>query len=414
MNRPRFGRGAAMLRPLSGLSFVSLIVAVSLLLSVCVAYGLVTGKHAPDAPLSVHEWGTFTSIAGKDGAAIEWRPLDGSADLPKFVEHLANTDFKGGLRGTIRMETPVLYFYSPNETSVSVHASFSKGLITEWYPHAFVPAIDPRRDYCLEQKRTEGAITWTNVSVEPGTAPDFPADGLSDDRYYAARATSADPISIETPSGPQRERFLFYRGVTSIQPPLAATAGADNSIRLDYHFSDPIPATIVFERRNSKLGYRVLGPLSDETTVAAPSLEGSADSLFSTLEGVLISQGLFPDEAHAMLETWKDSWFDEGSRVLYVVPRRFVDSVLPLSIQPSSAQLTRVFVGRLELITPATQRAVEAAFASNDQTTLARYGRFLEPILNVMLGAAPDQPTRDRLQSYLADCYAVAHRNRRN
>src|SRR4030095_4322397 len=38
--------------------------------------------------LVVHEWGTFTSIAGKDGFALEWRPLNGSSDLPKFVHSL--------------------------------------------------------------------------------------------------------------------------------------------------------------------------------------------------------------------------------------------------------------------------------------------------------------------------------------
>src|ERR1700682_1895660 len=38
-----------------------------------------------DSQLVVHEWGTFTSIAGKDGVALEWRPLNGPTDLPKFV-----------------------------------------------------------------------------------------------------------------------------------------------------------------------------------------------------------------------------------------------------------------------------------------------------------------------------------------
>jgi len=37
-------------------------------------------------PLIVHEWGTFTSIAGADGTAVEWLPLAGPADLPCFVE----------------------------------------------------------------------------------------------------------------------------------------------------------------------------------------------------------------------------------------------------------------------------------------------------------------------------------------
>ena len=66
---------------------------------------------APD--LTVHEWGTFTAIAGKDGRAVEWLPLGlprfpTSTDLPQFVEHINDVNFKLGLRGTIRMETPLL------------------------------------------------------------------------------------------------------------------------------------------------------------------------------------------------------------------------------------------------------------------------------------------------------------------
>lgn len=60
-------------------------------------------QTAPD--LTVHEWGTFTAIAGKDGRAIEWLPLGlprfpASTDLPKFVEHISDVNFKLGLRGT--------------------------------------------------------------------------------------------------------------------------------------------------------------------------------------------------------------------------------------------------------------------------------------------------------------------------
>src|SRR5580693_6420681 len=91
---------------------------------------------ASDPSLTAHEWGTFTSIAGKDGHAALWLPLTGSTDLPAFVEHFQTVDFKGGLRGTVRMETPVLYFYTNHPTTLSVHVSFSQGLITEWYPHA--------------------------------------------------------------------------------------------------------------------------------------------------------------------------------------------------------------------------------------------------------------------------------------
>src|SRR6266851_7271665 len=86
--------------------------------------------------LTAHEWGTFTSIAGNEGQAVEWSPLTGSTDLPAFVEHFRDPGFKLGLRGTVRMETLVLYFYDSREETVSVQVAFANGVITEWYPHA--------------------------------------------------------------------------------------------------------------------------------------------------------------------------------------------------------------------------------------------------------------------------------------
>jgi len=115
----------------------------------------------------------------------------------------------------------------------------------------------------------------------------------------------------------------------------------------------------------------------------------------------LISQGLCPDEAHAMLETWRDSWFEEGARLIYIVPRSFVDSVLPLKIKPVPANTVRVFVGRLELITPETQRIVESAFAAGDHGTLAKYSRFLEPILTYMIQRTKDEQRQKQLLIYL-------------
>jgi hypothetical protein len=70
--------------------------------------------------LTAHEWGTFTSIASRDGQAVEWSPLTRSTDLPAFVEHFRNAGFKRGLRGTVRMETPVIYLYDSREETVSV------------------------------------------------------------------------------------------------------------------------------------------------------------------------------------------------------------------------------------------------------------------------------------------------------
>jgi hypothetical protein len=115
-----------------------------------------------------------------------------------------------------------------------------------------------------------------------------------------------------------------------------------------------------------------------------PVLTGSVDALYGDLEEILVGQGLYRDEAHAMVETWKDSWFEEGSRLIYIVPRGFIDNVLPLTIDPVPGQVVRVFVGRLEIVTPTTAMAVKAAIAHNDEETLNKYGRFLEPILQTV------------------------------
>jgi len=396
--------------------------------------------------LTAHEWGTFTSIAGPDGRAMDWLPLTGTTDLPSFVEHFRDVNFKGGLRGTVRMETPVLYFYSSRETSVAVDVSFSRGLITEWYPHAdsINSSLNPRL-LSLYAQKAPGSISWNSVHIDPHAAADFPS-GNSDNPYYAARQTSSCPLELSTANGPQHEKFLFYRGVAALPPPLSATISSDGTVFLqndlpadgiprgsELHLqhlasattglqplrnplpnsspdippssgentSNEIPKVILFERSGTKFGYRILGPLRDLASLSQPSLDGSLDSLSSALEGFLISQGLFPDEAHAMIETWKSSWFEEGSRLIYIVPRPFVDSVLPLHVNPAPANTVRVYVGRLELITPATQQAVQSAFGSNDRATLAKYSRFLEPILVSMLQGTTDSARSQRLQSYL-------------
>ena len=153
---------------------------------------LATGSGAgsirdPEA-LVVHEWGTFTSIAGENGEALAWSPQLGSDDLPCFVERFRRYRGKGFVRGTVRMETPVLYFYAPRETSVNVSVGFPGGLITEWFPRAEVSPTEPVADDGLARPRFMGRAKWTGVRVLPGSREDFPTQGRSS-HYYLARQT---------------------------------------------------------------------------------------------------------------------------------------------------------------------------------------------------------------------------------
>jgi len=81
-------------------------------LALCFADRLRAGPQTTPGVIA-HEWGTLTAIADADGRAVQWIPFVNPTELPGFVAHLSSPGFKFGLRGTIRMETPVLYCYAP-------------------------------------------------------------------------------------------------------------------------------------------------------------------------------------------------------------------------------------------------------------------------------------------------------------
>ena len=126
--------------------------------------------------------------------------------------------------------------------------------------------------------------------------------------------------------------------------------------------------------------YRIAGTLRDEMTLNSELLNSDLMALETELERILIREGLYAREAQAMIETWRDSWFEEGTRLFYITPKSAMDSILPLDIQPAPAQIARVFVGRMEIVTPAIEDEVKQAVAADDRPTLEKYGRFLEPI----------------------------------
>ena len=61
------------------------------------------------------------------------------------------------------------------------------------------------------------------------------------------------------------------------------------------------------------MGYRLGGALQTEATLDPPELTSTMESLGHDLEGILTTQGLYPDEARAMIATWQSSWFEEGT-----------------------------------------------------------------------------------------------------
>ncbi len=351
----------------------------------------------PPSDLVVHEWGTFTSVAGPDGAAIDWDALGGKDDLPRFVNDFGFRCFKWRVTGTVRMETPVIYFYSSEQFAARVKVSFPNGLITEWYPKADYQVFQKDRadgaTHRLEPSLNgidtslntlTGAIEWPNIQVRPNTSPALPTEN-SPSRYYAARGTDSAPLAV----GDQHEKFLFYRGVGRFPVPLTARVDGNGSVAIENHNAEAVPMVILFQNRDGQIGYRNLGGLQNDTVVDLPPLDNSLPALREELEQALVAQGLFPKEAQAMVETWRDSWFEPGARLIYIVPSRAVDAFLPLHVDPAPTQVARVFVGRIELITPEVTQAVGNALLAGDLEKAKPYGRFLGPILDRIVADNP-------------------------
>lgn len=335
--------------------------------AVCAGAAVPQAPSAP-SPLVVHEWGTFTSIAGADGQAMTWLPQGGQADLPCFVER-SGFNIKAALAGTVRMETPVIYFYAPKPIDASVTVAFPAGVVTEWYPHADVTST------MQALSNGNGAIAWPRVHVQPGAAEAFAVEAGAS-HYYAARQTGADPVRVAG----QAEKFLFYRGVGQFQPPLTAVAGGNGDVAIESRSGFPIGDVILFENRRNAMTFSARHVRGADAAIERPDLDDTSGPPLAELKRTLVANGLFEKEAQAMVDTWKDSWFEEGARLLYIVPRADVDRLLPLRITPQPSAVARVFVGRIELITPATLHDVRAAISSHDRAVLAKYGRFLGAI----------------------------------
>jgi hypothetical protein len=359
--------------------------------------------------LVVHEWGTFTSVAADDGSAVEWVPPQGPRDLPCFVDRV-QFNIKGWLPATVRMETPVVYFYATDERTVDVRVRFRKGIITEWYPRAAVTptTVEPMT---VRKPALEGTIRWNQVRILPRAHENYPVESGSN-HYYAARKTDASPIEVRTGAADagaatsQREKFLFYRGIGNFALPLAAMLEADGRVVVKSATAQPLGDVMLFENAGGASGYRALSGTGQQVTLDRPAAGGNK-AVRAALERMLVANGLYAKEAAAMVETWRDSWFEDGLRLFYIVPRAAIDEVLPLEVTPAPASTARVFVGRIELITPAIVADVKKAVLTRERAPIVKYGRFLKPIL-ARVAASSTAAETAIIQQHLSFAYATA------
>ncbi|MFT3839618.1 MAG: hypothetical protein QM723_21720 [Myxococcaceae bacterium] len=405
------------------------------MLAAMVAVALCAQAEAPKK-WTVHEWGTFTSVSDGRGGTVQWAPFLEQSDLPAFVHsgfRFVEGFGKGGIYANVRMETPVIYFYSDEDVLASVRVRMPAGSLTEWYPSVLtsMPAGDSPDVH--QQHSDAHLLDWGAFKVLPHAHDALP-DEHKPSHYYAAREVDAAEVNVCTREGGkaavEREKFLFYRGVGTFQPPLSASfdARARPLVRVDNGeattFARPrgsggldakgfsltprenLGEALVFERQGDQVGLkRVM--LDGERHVDRVASGSSVEEVKAALVERLVAAGLYEKEAKAMVKTWNDSWFEPGLRVFYVEPAPMVEEQLPLEVAPAPRERVRVIVGRLELFSPArvdaVLREVAEAKARHAEYELyppmaevfAKEGRFLDAILAVAAaGASPAERTK--------------------
>lgn len=331
----------------------------------------------------LHEWGTFTTVAGSDGVLLTGLEREEEA-LPVYVRHHPgfmnhHPAFAGqgsmfmkripvpAKNVKVKMETPVIYFHSEDAFQAKVKVGFEGGTISQWFPERSggetfrqLPgnsAAGPR--YMDFSKPYTGSIEW---EVDVLSAEESKGSILfkPDDLLQWTRARIPEANVVRDANG-ATEGFLFYRGLGSFEPGLQTRILQDETLELTNRTGGEIPYLLVYERLPDGTHHWVEHhSLGDEATIrfreSAISCEGTGTfnaELYRSLSENLAKQGLLPSEARAMVETWWQSYFAApGLRVFWVLPDDRTDAILPLEVTPAPEKTVRVLVGRSEVLRP--------------------------------------------------------------
>jgi hypothetical protein len=392
--------------------------ALSCLGSVLLLFAMRAG--AQEKKWTIHEWGTFTSLQDESGDAIGGINTD-DEPVPPFVHRLASFlllqpteipySFCQGAPAchpdvTMRLETPVIYFHPPvsekKTTSANVVVKFRGGWLTEYYPFAepSAPGLNPdgynntniiSRTFEFGHLRanTESKLEWNNLQI----GGNWSFTNTTAHVWTSPRAVEA--ASVRTKNH-ECEKFLFYRGVAHLDAPLKISRDkSTGELLLRSQLKDfPLNKSLTLNslwlvdiRPDGRVAFRALPPVSldrnSKKILAHTAAEfgwkdfssGNLDKLKTSLRAALVADGLFTDEADALLNTWELSYFKSaGLRVFFLVPREWTDFYLPLDIS-LPASINRVMVGRIELVTPEQRAQLTAISQVPPAKIQAEYGQ---------------------------------------
>jgi hypothetical protein len=408
----------------------------------------------------LHEWGTFTTVSGSDGGLLAGLHVE-EEHLPAFVySHLGMNSgqfsnfswpgfpqinsparvnkqipvalddqkvlqsssmlmSKGMLMAqlenvTVKMETPVIFFYGDDTPKVNVKVGFNGGTISQWYPdrksgdtpnkilkenHKISDQLKNMvgdKEMILIQnpinfgdssKPYQGAIEW-DVEILPKSAADSVITYKPEENptWIYPRVPAANVVKV----GSEYENFLFYRGVGNFELPATFSVDSSETVSVSNKSKEAIPFAFAFENISGEFRYKTIGkiPAGEVAKVAEsewikPSTSGAQQvEVFLQMREGLMAQGLSSDEANGMIKTWWKSYFRKpGLRVFWIVPQTDLERILPLKADPAPANQVRVLVGRADIMRPKFEQQMIADLGTK-AFSIYQQDRFLTPYTN--------------------------------
>jgi len=369
---------------------------------------LLGATQSQSLSFKVHEWGTFTSLCGSDGSRLNGLYKE-EEKLPDFtysigsdnsfgnyyyniVGRFPNLSLEDDGKGVgnvelsnvnVKMETPVLYFYSNDSFLVDAKVMFTHGLITQYFPNAsltFPSSIQNWGNIDFSDPATTNSIRW-NAKVHSSVSAQLAKKQGETNTWTAPRATDANLVQV----GGKYEKFLFYRGVGNFDLPVKTYFDEKANLVVQNNYPDKIPYFFVYDKEengDTKVWFTGAIEAKESKTIQVSSVVLSPDAFNAKLaefQVALTSAGLFDKESAAMLNTWKTSYFGKpGLRVFWIVPRKFTDDLLPLTLTPTAEDIQRVLIGRSEIMTPVQEKQMYDAYKRDKKLSLFFTDRFIE------------------------------------
>jgi hypothetical protein len=408
----------------------------------------------------LHEWGTFTTVSGSDGRLLAGLHVE-EEHLPAFVySHIGMLSSRSGFLSsfsfaqpnivsredvqipvfadadknlqhynmmlskglpmaqlenvTVKMETPVIYFYGDDTPKVNVKVGFNGGTISQWYPNRksgdtpnkvskdhpkvgdkLKEIVGDKEMVLIQQpinfgdasKPYAGAIEW-DVEILPKSSSD-PALTFKPEEnptWIYPRVPAANVVKV----GSEYEDFLFYRGIGNFELPATFSVDSSETVTIANKSKEAIPFALAFENIGGEFRYKTIAGIPPgqvakvaESEWIKPATPGAQQvEVFMQMREGLMAQGLNSDEANGMIKTWWKSYFKKpGLRVFWVVPQTDLQRILPLKADPAPANQVRVLVGRADVMRPKFEQQMIADLGLK---VFSKYqgDRFLTPYLN--------------------------------